>query len=50
VEESKVRKRADAEATRENFEFDGKNAHLKNPPHGTVSREKSLRILSTWEK
>jgi hypothetical protein len=35
VEESKVRKRVDAEATRENFEFDDKNAHLKNPPCGT---------------
>jgi hypothetical protein len=35
VEESKVRKRVDAEATRENFVFDNKNTHLKNPPRGT---------------
>jgi hypothetical protein len=35
VEESKVRKRADAEATRENSEFDDKNMHLKSPPRGT---------------
>jgi hypothetical protein len=35
VEESEVRKRADAETTRENFEFNDKNAHLKNPPCGT---------------
>jgi hypothetical protein len=35
VEESKVRKRVNAEATRENFEFDDKNVHLKNPPRRT---------------
>jgi hypothetical protein len=35
VEESKVKKRADAEAIRENSKFDDKNTHLKNSPRGT---------------
>jgi hypothetical protein len=35
VEESKVKKCADAKETRENFEFDDRNVHLKNPPRGT---------------
>jgi hypothetical protein len=35
VEESKVKKRADAEATRERTLDSTRDTHLKNPPYGT---------------
>jgi hypothetical protein len=48
VEESKVRKRADAETTRENFEFDDKNTHLNNPPRETCHNACSVWASLKW--
>jgi hypothetical protein len=55
VEESKVRKCVDAEATRENFEFDDKNAHLKKTHHAGPAwiRSASFSVLlreASWSR
>jgi hypothetical protein len=54
VEESEVRKRADAETTRENFEFNDKNEHLKTRHAGpTWIRSASFSALlseASWSR